>query len=186
MTIHAKIQSIITTAAAVATEAATTAIVTLLRSATLEELGGLSPARAQAAAAIHAIATEVEAAATNETPRAAKRGKKGRLARRSAASIATTVGNVTNLLVRGPLRSEQIRVALNLEPREMPRVLRTGIAGKHFAILSGEKRATLYGLTKVAVAVAKTLPSLQKGPKKAPKKVPKKTAKPARKAAKKK
>ena len=77
---------------------------------------------------------------------AASAGKpKGRLARRSAGDIANTLAKVVGLLKgkKSGLRAEQIRGALRLDRREMPRVLREGIAKK--ALRSkGAKRATTY------------------------------------------
>jgi len=107
-----------------------------------------------------------------ETPakRAAKKAKKparkaakktaaktGRLARRSAADIARVGTRIVTLLKKNPdgLRSEQIRAALKLEAREMPRVLRETVAAKRIAILSGSKRSTTYGAGKARKAPAK-------------------------------
>ena len=75
----------------------------------------------------------------------APRGKRARLARRSPEDIAKTLTSIVSLLKgkKAGLRSEQIRAALKLDKREMPRVLKMGLAKK--AIRSkGQKRATVY------------------------------------------
>jgi Fic family protein len=76
---------------------------------------------------------------------AAARSKGGRLARRSLEDIAKTLASIVSLLKgkKAGLRSEQIRAALKLDKREMPRVLKMGLAKK--AIRSkGQKRSTTY------------------------------------------
>jgi hypothetical protein len=57
---------------------------------------------------------------------AAARSKGGRLARRSLEDIAKTLASIVSLLKgkKAGLRSEQIRAALKLDKREMPRVLK--------------------------------------------------------------
>jgi hypothetical protein len=77
-------------------------------------------------------------------PTAARR-KGGRLARRSPDDIAKTLASIVSLLKgkKAGLRSEQIRDALELDKREIPRVLKMGLAKK--AIRSkGQKRSTTY------------------------------------------
>lgn len=81
---------------------------------------------------------------TAGSPRA--RGKGGRLARRSPEQIAQVVAKVVSA-IRGSkgkgLRAEQIRKQLGLDVREMPRVLREGVAQKKLKS-KGHKRATTY------------------------------------------
>jgi hypothetical protein len=82
-------------------------------------------------------------------PRARDNAEAGRLGRRSPADIDRTLGLVVNALkaTRGKgLRSEQIQRALELDKRELPRVLRTGIATKKLRS-KGQKRATVYFAT---------------------------------------
>jgi hypothetical protein len=77
--------------------------------------------------------------------RAAKKAKPGRLARRSLADIAKALSAVVALVKRNPkgLRAEQIRTELKMDAKEMPRVLKEGLAKK--ALKSkGQKRATTY------------------------------------------
>jgi hypothetical protein len=79
-------------------------------------------------------------AAARSTPRRA-----GRLPRRSADDIKETLDKVHGLLKasKGGLRAEQIRAALKLDVREMPRVLKEGLATKKLTS-KGQKRATTY------------------------------------------
>jgi hypothetical protein len=74
------------------------------------------------------------------------RGRKsGRLARRSPEQIAKALDQVV-ALVKGKkegLRAEQIRAALKMESKEMPRVLKEGLAKKKLKA-KGQKRATTY------------------------------------------
>ena len=76
---------------------------------------------------------------------AAARSKGGRLARRSLEDIAKTLASIVSLLKgkKAGLRSEQIRAALKLDKREMPRVLKMGLA-KKAARSKGKKRSTTY------------------------------------------
>ena len=73
------------------------------------------------------------------------RGKGGRLRRRSAEEIAKTLEKIV-LLVKAHkdgMRAEEIRSKLGMESKEMPRILREGIAKKKFST-KGQKRATTY------------------------------------------
>jgi hypothetical protein len=69
----------------------------------------------------------------------------GRLARRSPEQIAKALDQVI-ALVKGKkdgLRAEQIRAALKMESKEMPRILKEGLAKKKLKA-KGQKRATTY------------------------------------------
>jgi hypothetical protein len=72
--------------------------------------------------------------------------KSGRLTRRTPEQIADAVNTVATLLRNHPagLRSEQIRAELGMDVRELPRVLKEGIADRTLRVLSGQKRSTLY------------------------------------------
>lgn len=74
-----------------------------------------------------------------------KKGKGGRLARRSPADIARALEAIVVLLRKNKegLRSEQIRKTLRLDVREVPRVLKEGLAKKKLKS-RGQKRATTY------------------------------------------
>ena len=69
----------------------------------------------------------------------------GRLRRRSPAEIGKTLDQIHALLKgkKGGLRSEEIRKALKLDVREVPRVLKEGLAKKKLKS-RGQKRATTY------------------------------------------
>jgi len=69
----------------------------------------------------------------------------GRLARRSPEEIARTLDKIHGLLKgkKAGMRSEEIRDALKLDVREMPRVLKEGLAKKKLKS-RGQKRATTY------------------------------------------
>jgi hypothetical protein len=79
-------------------------------------------------------------------PSATTRSRKsGRLARRSPEQIAEALHQVVSL-VKGKkdgLRAEQIRAALKMQSKEMPRVLQEGLAKKKLKS-KGQKRATTY------------------------------------------
>ena len=69
----------------------------------------------------------------------------GRLPRRTTEEIANALGQVISLVKKHKtgLRAEQIRTELGLQAKEMPRILKDGLASK--ALKSkGQKRATTY------------------------------------------
>ncbi len=77
---------------------------------------------------------------------AAKSARKagGRLARRSPADIAKALAKVVALVKeKGGLRSEQVRDALKMDKKEMPRVLKEGLVRKVLKS-KGQKRSTVY------------------------------------------
>ena len=74
------------------------------------------------------------------------RRAKGRLPRRSAADIAKTLDRVVGAVKASKgkgLRAEEIRRALSLDVREMPRVLKEGLRTNKLKA-KGQKRATTY------------------------------------------
>ncbi len=73
------------------------------------------------------------------------RKRTDRLARRSPAEIGKTLAQVVALVKtkKTGLRSEEIRKALKLDRREVPRVLKQGLASKRLRS-KGQKRATTY------------------------------------------
>jgi hypothetical protein len=73
------------------------------------------------------------------------KSKAGRLARRAPEDIAKTLTSIVSLLKtkKAGLRSEQLRAALKLDKREMPRVLGDGLKSKKLKS-RGQKRATTY------------------------------------------
>jgi len=71
--------------------------------------------------------------------------KPGRLGRRSPADIARVVGQIVSLLEAHPrgLRAEQIRDALDVQAKELPRPIAEALQAKRITKV-GEKRATTY------------------------------------------
>jgi hypothetical protein len=74
-----------------------------------------------------------------------KTTKSGRLARRSAKDIAKAVDQVVVLVKKSKtgLRSEEIKKALGLDVREVPRILKTAVKTRKLKA-KGQKRATTY------------------------------------------
>jgi hypothetical protein len=71
--------------------------------------------------------------------------KSGRLARRSVEEIAAALDEIVGLVRKHKdgLRAEEIRTALKLDRREVPRVLKEGLLTKRLKA-KGQKRATTY------------------------------------------
>lgn len=71
--------------------------------------------------------------------------KGGRLARRSTEDVAKVLDQVVALVKKSKtgLRAEEIRKSLGLDVREVPRVLKQGLAKKKL-MSTGQKRATTY------------------------------------------
>ncbi len=84
-------------------------------------------------------------AAPTAQPAPAKKTAKRRLRRRSPAEIANALAAVVALVKKSPkgLRAEQIRAQLKMEAKEMPRVLKEGLAKKSLKS-KGQKRSTTY------------------------------------------
>ena len=74
-----------------------------------------------------------------------KKGKAGRLKRRSAEEITALLGKIVLLVKthKDGMRAEEIRAKLGLESKEMPRILKEGLAKKKLST-KGQKRATTY------------------------------------------
>jgi hypothetical protein len=116
-----------------------------IRGASLEELLGEAGGSARRGPGRPPKSTAGPTASA--TPRA--RGRKpGRLARRSPEQIAKRLDQVIALVKskKDGLRAEQIRAALKMESKEMPRVLQEGLAKKKLKA-KGRKRATTYSAT---------------------------------------
>jgi hypothetical protein len=79
------------------------------------------------------------------TTGAKRRGRGGRLGRRSAGDIAGLVQQIVQLLESKPegLRAEQIREQLGLEAKELPRPIAEALSSRKIA-KQGQKRATTY------------------------------------------
>jgi hypothetical protein len=74
-----------------------------------------------------------------------RQGKNGRLGRRSAEEIAKSLDKIVLLVKthKNGMRAEEIRSKLGMQPKEMPRILKEGIAKKKLST-KGQKRATTY------------------------------------------
>jgi hypothetical protein len=107
-----------------------------VRGSSLEELVG---GRAVSAGARSA------SSAKSPPPRSARSTASGRLARRSGEDIAKVLEIVVSLLSsrKNGLRAEQIRTELNMQSKELPRILKEGLARKKLRAV-GQKRATTY------------------------------------------
>ena len=120
------------------------ALIQALRSASLDELAGVTSGLNAAAPA---PARAPRGAKTTEAPTAAPKASKkgGRLGHRPPDDIAQTLDSIVALVAKHAegLRAEQIKAALNLDTREMPRPLADGLKS---GVLkkSGQKRATVY------------------------------------------
>jgi|HubBroStandDraft_6_1064221.scaffolds.fasta_scaffold1621307_1 hypothetical protein len=123
-------------------------VVSAIHSASLEELlgevGSAMRGRAPRANAVAVAAAPASVPRQRERPAPRPRDT-GRLARRSPEDIKHTLDRIHGLLraSKGGLRSEQIRAALKLDVREMPRVLKEGLAKKSLKS-RGQKRSTTY------------------------------------------
>jgi hypothetical protein len=116
-------------------------VVEAIRSSSLEELLSESGARPKAQAAERMPKTAAKAVALAKAPRSTS----GRLPRRSADDIAAELAKIVALVQKHKdgLRAEQIRAELGLQAKELPRVLKEGLASR--ALRSrGQKRATTY------------------------------------------
>ena len=158
-------------------------VLSAVRGASLDELlGEVGEGHASAARAPRASAHA--APSKSAKPGRSSSVKTGRLARRSLAQIQEAAQGVAKLL-RGKkdgLRAEDIRTALSLDVREVPRILQQGLVDKLFRILGGAKRSTTYGLGKgkpaKAAKPARAAKAKARKPAKAAKAKPRKVAKP--------
>jgi hypothetical protein len=123
----------------------TDAILEAIRSASLDEL--LGQADGAGARAARATGRRAPAPAKPAGGRSApkKTTPSGRLRRRSPEEIAGALDGIVALVKKNKegLRAEQIRAELGLEAKELPRILKEGIATKKLRS-KGQKRATTY------------------------------------------
>ncbi|CAN5298402.1 hypothetical protein BH09MYX1_BH09MYX1_05960 [soil metagenome] len=121
-------------------------ILSAMRKAPLEELleGGGRQTAARPTRPASTPTSSSTPASSASAPRA-KRSRAGRLARRSEGELAKALDDIVNLLRRNPkgLRAEQIRDALSVAAKELPRPLSDGLTSGRLR-KSGEKRATTY------------------------------------------
>ena len=116
------------------------AVVDAIRNASLHELVAADGGKAAPAARPAAPSPVAKA-----TVAATKTTRTGRLKRRSSEDIGQVLDQVVALVKknREGLRAEQIRTELNLQAKELPRVLKEGLSSRRLR-KSGQKRATVY------------------------------------------
>jgi hypothetical protein len=121
------------------------AVFAAIRGASLDELVAESGGAPRRGPGRPRGSSTTKAASTPARTSAPSRRSKGRLPRRSPADIAKALGTIVALLKgkKAGLRSEQIRDALKLDKRELPRVLGEGLKTKRLKS-KGQKRATVY------------------------------------------
>jgi hypothetical protein len=121
-------------------------ILAAVRGASLDELVGKTDSVVRRGPGRPPKAKAAPTAATAPTaPTMSKGRKSGRLPRRSADDITKALDQVVALVRKhkGGLRAEQIRASLGMEAKEMPRILKEGLAKKKLKS-KGQKRATTY------------------------------------------
>ena len=121
-------------------------ILDAIRGASLQELVGKTDGGARRGPG---RPPKAKATPTASTARADSNGRKsGRLKRRSPEDIAKALDQVVAHVKKhkGGLRAEEIRTNLGMESKEMPRVLKDGLAKKKLKS-KGHKRATTYTAT---------------------------------------
>jgi hypothetical protein len=114
------------------------AVVDAIRGASLQELLATGGKRAEAP-------RRAAAAAPAPARAAGKSTRTGRLKRRSAEDIGKILDEVVALVKskKDGMRAEEIRTDLELQSKELPRVLKEGLTSKRLR-KSGQKRATVY------------------------------------------
>lgn len=120
-----------------------TEIIAVIRSSSLHELVGTNGH--QAANGRRSGVVLGGGGQPNPLSVAKKRSKPGRFPRRSAEEIAEMLGKIVLLVKthKEGMRAEEIRSALGMQSKEMPRILKQGIATKKLTT-KGQKRATTY------------------------------------------
>jgi hypothetical protein len=118
-------------------------ILQAIRGASLDEL-----VQSNGKNRLNGRSSQTEAATPSGTGAKKPSQGSGRLPRRSAQDIAKVASQIVSLVKKhkGGLRAEQIRSELGLQPKEMPRILKEGLANKLLKS-KGQKRATTYFAT---------------------------------------
>jgi hypothetical protein len=111
-------------------------VLATLRAASIEELLDITGARGPSGGA---------SAASNGRPARAAVTSGGRLRRRSSGDLGAMVSNIVSTLAKheAGLRSEELRAALGVERKELPRPLKEALATGAITKM-GEKRGTVY------------------------------------------
>ena len=151
------------------------AVLTAVRGASIDEILGTTASKAKAGSKLDAV---LGGLLKEKKPTSSPAKEPGRLKRRTPEQIVEAVGVIASLLRRSKkgLRSEEVKKHLGLDAREMPRLLKEGLATGAIKILSGQKRATVYG---VGTSSKKKVKPTKKVAKKVVKKTAKRVKKPA-------
>jgi hypothetical protein len=115
-------------------------ILAAIQGSSLEELVGSGRSSVESGPSARIVT------AAEGSPSIRKAGRKpGRLPRRSADEIAALLNKIILLVKthKDGMRAEEIRSALGMEAKEMPRILKEGILKKKLTT-KGQKRATTY------------------------------------------
>ena len=123
-----------------------TSVLAALRSASIDELtevAGRGAAVRRGPGRPRAESSDTASAAPSK--RGGARGRGGRLGRRTQNDISRMVESIVDVLSKsgGGLRSEQIRSALGVEAKELPRPLAEALSSGRVT-KTGQKRATTY------------------------------------------
>jgi hypothetical protein len=122
-------------------------VLAAIRSASLEDLRDPGPRGAQplALSSYLWLTGQKQGAIDGPSPSPSPSPSPKALPRRSPEDVAKTLAGVLGLLStkKAGLRSEEIRAALKLDKRELPRVLYEGLRAKRLRS-EGQKRATTY------------------------------------------
>ena len=128
-----------------------TSVLAALRSASIDELtdvagrGARDGARRGPGRPRAESSDTASAAASKRGAAGSRRGRGGRLGRRTQNDISRMVESIVDVLAKngGGLRSEQIRSALGVEAKELPRPLAEALSSGRVT-KTGQKRATTY------------------------------------------
>jgi hypothetical protein len=114
-----------------------------LRSASLDELADVAGRGAAVRRGPGRPRSDASESAAAGGPK--RRGRGGRLGRRSAGDITRMIESIVDVLQKSGsgLRAEQIRQSLGVEAKELPRPLAEAISSGRIT-KSGQKRATTY------------------------------------------
>jgi hypothetical protein len=138
ISLHAQISDLASTFAA--------SVIAAIRGASLEEiLGETTGAPRRGPGRPRGSSNKAKTSRNGEPLSAPGRKTRGRLRRRSLAEITKALEQVVALVKtkKEGLRAEEIRAALKMEAKEMPGVLKEGLAKKQLKA-KGRKRATVY------------------------------------------
>ena len=130
---------------AAAARAVAESVLDAIRKSSLADLMGESSGALRRGPGRPRGSSTAKSAPTVARPSAPTRKRGGRLARRSPDEITHMLGHVVALVKKSSfgLRAEDIRKALGLDRREVPRVLKEGLATKKLRA-KGQKRGTTY------------------------------------------